>query len=214
MDGIVGVLFRHAVSLALGTSVALLQIGRTPRNIEVVDRYGPLLGSDSRTELLRRTEEDAHLAGVHRCEEVFACFVGRRFLNEADFMRRDAVILDELAFYLGVNIPFGGLVSRKVAEYELRAFGRIVTVVKQAQFGSADAGLVSLFIAVGQIYQTHVERHFVGVIGCDKHFGSLFPTVERLPAEQRGIAVFGELHQLRDKCLLCGCHGNIHQLSV
>ena len=87
----------------------------------MVDRYGPLLGIDSRTELLRRTEEDAHLAGVHRCEEVFACFVGRRFLNEADFMRRDAVILDELAFYLGVNIPFGGLVSRKVAEYELRA---------------------------------------------------------------------------------------------
>ena len=111
-------------------------------------------------------------------------------------MRRDAVILDELAFYLGVNIPFGGLVSRKVAEYELRAFGRIVTVVKTGSVWQRRRWPCFPLHRRGTDLSDACRATFVGVIGCDKHFGSLFPTVERLPAEQRGIAVFGELHQL------------------
>ena len=67
------------------------------------------------------------------------------------------------------------------------------------------ACLVVGVILIGGVYHAHVESHLSGIVGGDEHLRLLLRFRECRPAQQRGIARLGELHQLLYEVLLFGC---------
>ena len=128
-DLVIGIFFGYDIAFALCSSVALLQVGRSPRDVEVVYRYGSLLCIYSRTQFLRRAEQNAHLSCIHGIEYVFACFVGRCLLDETYLVSGYVVISDQFMFDFGVYVPLARFVSGQIAEYELCPFRLVVLSV-------------------------------------------------------------------------------------
>ena len=61
----------HRVALADGAAVALLQVGRSPRYIEVMHRHRPLLGIDARAEQRGRAEQHPNTPCIHILDNTF-----------------------------------------------------------------------------------------------------------------------------------------------
>ena len=59
-------------------------------------------------------------------------------------------------------------------------------------------------VLIGRVYHAHVESHLSGIVGGDEHLRLLLRFRECRPAQQRGIARLGELHQLLYEVLLFG----------
>ena len=192
---------------AYSPPVALLQVAGAPGAVEVVYRHAPPLGVHARPEHLGRAEQHADSPGVHAGDHLLARLLRGRLLDEAYLAWGDAVILRELAPYLGVDVPLGaGLVGSQVGEDELRAFLFVVTAVVVRDHAGAMAGLVVHVVAVQiGVYHAHIEGHLAGVVGGDEHFGLLLPLRERQPPQEGGVARLGELHQPLDELRLLGC---------
>ena len=142
-DLIAGILLGDYVAFPCAAAVALFQIHRPPRNVEVVHADDPLLGIDSRSEFLRRAEEHPDFPFVHGVEHRLPHLVARGFLYEADLLRRNTVVFDQFAFDLRIDVPDAGLIGREVAKDHLRAFLIFVSPVVFSDVGGTAAGLVA-----------------------------------------------------------------------
>src|SRR6202022_1581517 len=78
------------IALAFSPPVALLNVHRPPRCIKVVERRQPLLNVDAGPELGGRADNDPRQAVVGSLEQAEARFTRLRFVNETDFVGRDA----------------------------------------------------------------------------------------------------------------------------
>ena len=74
--------------------------------------------------------------------------------------------------------------------------------------------LVSRTVAVLLVYQPHVKRHLVRVVGGDQHLCLLLRLGQRLPVYVGRIPGFGELYQFPDENLLLGSRRYMIQLFV
>ena len=184
-------------------SVTLLQVGRSPRRIQMMDGDTPFLRIHARSEHGGGTEQHAHRSGVHGVYHRLARLVGLALLNETHLACRDAVVLRQLPFYLAVHIPsVARLVRPQIREHELRAFLRVVFVVILRNRLGAVRSLVVGVVFVVRVYHAHIESHLAGVVGGDKHLRLFLRFRQRRSAQQRGIARLGELHQFLYEVLL------------
>ena len=81
---VIGKLFGHLVAFTDGTPVALLEIGRPPSYIEVMDCHRTLLGVHARAEHGCRAEDDTDVTTVHGLYHRFLGFLILAFLDEAN----------------------------------------------------------------------------------------------------------------------------------
>jgi hypothetical protein len=77
--------FRVGVALAQDAALALLDIGGTPRGVEVMQGNQALLDIGPRAHLLRAAKEDADLTGANVAEQLQLGVVALVVLNELDF---------------------------------------------------------------------------------------------------------------------------------
>ena len=202
---VAGKMLGNLVARTHTTPVTLLQVGRAPRRIKMMDRHAPFLCVHARSEHTRGAEEHTHRPGIHGIYHRLACLVGLALLNEADFAGRYAVVLRQLPLYLAVHVPpFTWLIRPQVREYELRAFLCVVSVVILRYHLGAVARLVVGVVFVVRVYHAHIQCHLAGVIGGDEHLRLLLRFRQRQSAQQCRIARFGKFHQLLDEILLVG----------
>src|SRR3712207_9554232 len=114
-------LFR-SVSLTHGSPVALLQVRRSPRRIQMMNCHGTLLGIDSCSQHRGRAEDDTDVPTVHGIHHRLLCLLVLALLNKAYLVGRDMVVLHQLTLYLRIHIPFSRSEERRVGKYELRSF--------------------------------------------------------------------------------------------
>ena len=117
-------------------------------------------------------------------------------------MRRNTVVLYQLALDFTIHAPLSRLECSQIGEHELRAFLFIELVVILRNHFGAMACLVVGMVFVFGTYQTHIKSHFTGVIRGDEHFGLLLTFRQFLPTENSGISGLSELHQFLDELLL------------
>jgi len=192
------------VAFAHGASVALREVGGSPRRIEMMHRDGSFLRIDARSEHGGRAENNPHLALVHRVDNGLAGFLVLTLLNEANLRGGDAVILHELAFDFAIHVPLPRLERPQIREDELRSFLLVVFAVVFGNHAGAVARLIVHVVVVVRVDQSHIERHLAGVVRCDQHLGLFFGIRQLAASEYRRVSRLGELHQLFDELLLLG----------
>ena len=74
--------------------------------------------------------------------------------------------------------------------------------------------LVSRTVTVLLVYQPHVKRHLVRVVGGDQHLCLLLRFGQRLPVYVGRIPGFGELYQFLNENLLLGSGRYVIELLV
>ena len=70
-----------------------------------MNSHTPFLRVHTRSEHTRGAEQHPHRSGVHGIYHRLACLVGLALLNEADFIRRYAVVLRQLPLDFAVHVP-------------------------------------------------------------------------------------------------------------
>jgi hypothetical protein len=91
-SGDLQLLVAEQVALPEDAALALLDVRRAPRRVEVVQRDEPILHVRAGAHLLGRAHEHADLAGAHRVEERLFLHVGLRLVDERDLVARDAEV--------------------------------------------------------------------------------------------------------------------------
>mgnify|MGYP005979382709 CR=1 FL=1 len=180
----------------------------------MMDGHGTFLRIDTRTQFLCGTEKETDAARVHVPEQFLACVVAVRLLDEPYLFLRDIVVFHELAPYFAVDVPLVRLVSAQVREYELCAFLVKIFVVILRNLGRAVGRLVSRTVAVLLVYQPHVKRHLVRVVGGDQHLCLFFRLGQRFPVYVGCIPGFSELYQFLNENLLLGSGRYVIELLV
>ena len=198
-----GKMLGNLVACPDSPSVTLLQVGRSPRRIQMMDGDTPFLRIHARSEHGGGTEQHAHRSGVHGVYHRLARLVGLALLNEAHLACRYAVVLRQLPLYLTVHVPpVARLVRPQIREHELRAFLRVVfMVILRNRLGTVGSLVVGVVFVV-RVYHAHIESHLPCVIGGDQHLCLLFRFRQGRSTEQRGVARLGELHQFLNEVLL------------
>ena len=85
-------------------------------------------------------------------------------------MAGDAVVLHQLAFDFGIDIPaIARLIGAKVRKDKLRTFLRIIPAVILRYCLGAVARLVVGMVLIGRVNHAHVEGHLAGIVGGDEH---------------------------------------------
>jgi len=200
-----GKMLGNLVACSNAPSVTLLQVGRSPRRIQMMDGDTPFLRVHTCSEHGGGTEQHTHRSGVHGIYHRLACLVGLALLNEAHLACRDAVVLRQLPLYLAVHVPpVARLVRSQIREHELRAFLRIIPVVILRNRLGAVRSLVVGVVLIMRVYHAHVESHLPCVVGGDKHLRLFLRFRQRQSAQQRGVARLRKFHQLFDEILLVG----------
>lgn len=179
-----------------------------------MDGHGTLLRIDSRSQFLCGAEKETDAPGVHILEQFLACVVAVRLLDEPYLFLRDIMVFHELAPYLAVDVPLVRLVSAQVREYELCAFLVEIFVVIFRNLGRAMGRLVSRIVAVFRVYQPHVKRHLVRVVGGDQHLCLFFRLGQRFSVYVGRIPGFSELYQFLNENLLLGSGRYVIELLV
>ncbi len=176
-----------------------------PRRIQMMNGDTPFLSVHTRAEHRGRAEQNAHRPGVHGVYNRLPRLVGLALLNEADFIRRYAVVLRQFAFDFRIDVPpVARLVSTQVREDELRAFLRVVLPVILRDHLGTVARLVVGVVFIERVYHAHIQCHLAGIVRGDEHLRLFLRFRERHPAQQGGVASLGKLHQLLDEILLVG----------
>ena len=129
-------------------------------------------------------------------------------------MRRNAVVLYQLALDFGIYVPLSRLVSAEIAENKLGAFMSIVFIIIFRYHLCTMACLVVRIVFIRRGNHTHVKCHLTGIVRCDEHLRLLLRLRQRTASQYCGIATLGELHQLLDKLLLLGCRRNVMEYLV
>ena len=177
-------------------------------------RDRPLLCVHTRSEHTRRTEQHPDTAIVHGTDDRLFRFLRLGFLYEAYLMSGNTVILYQFPFNLAIHAPLSRLVSPQIREYELCPFLFVIPVIVFGNQFGAMARLVVRMVFVVRAYHTHIQCHLTGIIRGDEHLGFLFGFRQFLPAEYRGIARLGKLHQLLYELFLLRCRRNVMQYLV
>ena len=136
------------VSFTHGSAVPLLQVGRTPGTVKMMNGYGTFLGVHTCAEHGGGTEQHAYCSLVHACNERLSCLVSLGFLNKAYLLSRNAVIFHQLSFDFAVGIPLARLVCAEIAEHKLRSFLLIELPVVLRNLGGTVGGFVVHMISV------------------------------------------------------------------
>ena len=84
-------------------------------------------------------------------------------------MRRYAIVLNEFALDLRIEVPFAGLVCPKVGKYKLSPALLIIFMVILSNHLGAMAGLVVRIIGITGVNHSHVESHLSGIVGGYEH---------------------------------------------
>ena len=108
------------VSLAPDSTKALLEIGRPPWAIKVMDGRESRLDVCARAQLLSRTHEDAHLARTNLLEQCFFLLRIVAGIADASNLLGGNSRLDEASPHIVLDIPFPRGRGRTVAKDELR----------------------------------------------------------------------------------------------
>ena len=136
------------VSFTHGSAVPLLQVGRTPGTVKMMNGYGTFLGVHTCAEHGGGTEQHAYCSLVHACNERLSCLVGLGFLNEAYLLSGYAVVFHQLALDFGIGIPFAWLIRTEITEYKLRSFLLLKLVIVFRNLGGTVGGFVVHMISV------------------------------------------------------------------
>ena len=100
------------ISLAHGSSVALLQVRRSPRRVQMMDRHGTLLGIHTSTQHRGRTKDNANVTTVYGIYHRFLCLLVLALLNEAYLIGRDMIVFYQLTLDFRIDIEVStGLIS-------------------------------------------------------------------------------------------------------
>ena len=196
-------MFGNLITCPNSASVTLLQVGRSPRRIEMMDSHTPFLGVHTRSEHRGRAEQHTHRPGVHGVYHRLPRLVGLALLNEAHLAWRYAVILRQFALDFRIDVPpVARLVCPQIRENELRAFlGVVFLIILRDHLGTVTRFVVGMIFVI-RVYHAHVECHFPGIVRGDEHLRLFFRFRKRQPAQQGGIARLGELHQFLYEVLL------------
>ena len=193
----------YLVACSNSPSVTLLQVGRSPRRIKMMNCHTPFLCVHTRSEHGGGAEQHTHRPGVHGIYHRLPSLVGLALLNEAHLAWRYAVVLRQLALDFRIDVPpIARLICPQVRENELRSLLRVVFLVIFRDHLGTVARLVVGMVFIIRVYHAHVECHFPGIVRGDKHLRLFFRFRKRQPAQQGGIARLGELHQLLNEVLL------------
>ena len=101
----------------------------------MMNGYGTFLRINSRSEFLGGAEKKTDTPGVYFVEQLLACVVAVRFLNELYLPFGDIMVFHQLAFYLAVDIPLVRFICAEVRKNELCAFLVEVFVIILRNFG-------------------------------------------------------------------------------
>ena len=191
------------VSGSNSASVTLLQVGRSPRCIKVMDSHTPFLCVHTRSEHGGGAEQHTHRSGIHGVYHRLPSLVGLALLNEAHLAWRYAVVLRQLALDFRIDVPpVSRLVCPQIREYELRSLLRVVFLVILRNHLGTVTRLVVGVVFIIRVYHTHVECHLAGIVRGDKHLRLFLRFRKRQSAQQGGIASLCELHQFLYEVLL------------
>ena len=196
-------MFGNLITCPNSASVTLLQVGRSPRRIEMMDSHTPFLGVHTRSEHRGRAEQHTHRPGVHGVYHRLPRLVGLALLNEAHLAWRYTVVLRQFALDFRIDVPpVARLVCPQIRENELRAFlGVVFLIILRDHLGTVTRFVVGMIFVI-RVYHAHVECHFPGIVRGDEHLRLFFRFRKRQPAQQGGIARLGELHQFLYEVLL------------
>ena len=176
IDFVVGKEFGYLVAFSYTTAVALLQIFGRPGNVELMDGDTLVLGIYAGAEHVGGTEEDAVFAFFHGINHCHTGLFGLGFLNEANLICRDAVVVHQFALDFAVCVPLTGLVGAQIRKDELGAFLFVVLPVVLVYQGGAMGGFVIYVVVVFVLVdKAHVEGHLAGIVGGNEHLGFFFP---------------------------------------
>src|SRR5699024_8623887 len=98
-------MFGNLITCPNSASVTLLQVGRSPRRIEMMDSHTPFLGVHTRSEHRGRAEQHTHRPGVHGVYHRLPRLVGLALLNEAHLAWRYTVVLRQFALDFRIDVP-------------------------------------------------------------------------------------------------------------
>ena len=176
IDIVTAELLGNPVTSTTGTTVTLLQVRRTPGNVDMVDGNGTFLSIDTRTKGRGTAEENADLTVVHILNHLLTLLLILRLLDETDFSSRNTIVIDELVLDLLEDIPLARLIGGKVAEDKLRTFLLVILLIIVGNHAGAMACLI-----VGVITETllgnkaHIQRGLTAGIGSNKHLALFLP---------------------------------------
>ena len=191
------------VSGSNSASVTLLQVGRSPRRIEMMNCHTPFLCVHTCSEHGGGAEQHTHRSGIHGVYHRLPSLVGLALLNEAHLAWWYAVILRQLSLDFRIDVPpVARLVCPQIRENELRAFLRVVFLIILRDYFGTVARLVVGVVFVMRVYHAHVKCHLPGIVRGDKHLRLFLRFRKRQSAQQGGVARLGELHQLLYEVLL------------
>ena len=161
--------FRVRVALAQDAALALFDIGRPPRRIEMMQRDEPFLHVGAGTHLLRAAEENADFAGAHVAKQIELRRVAVVILHELDLGRRHAEFHQLVAhvFINGEALAPGR--RGEITEDPLRGtpLRRLAPDACNLRHGAVD--LAVGMIGEGSVMQPQVERGFPSVGGDEQH---------------------------------------------
>ena len=95
------------VALTDNASIALFQVGRSPRSIKMMSRHKPLLYVHTCAHLGSRTDKDADSAGLHIAEQFAFADVGVGIMNEGNLFGRNTLV-DELLAQIVIDGELAG----------------------------------------------------------------------------------------------------------
>ena len=147
----------------------MLQVGGTPRAVQIVRGHNARLDVRPRAHFLGRAKQDANLTAPHLCEQFR--FLGFRVgvVNERDFLFRDAPC-NQLAFNIVIDVELAVVVGRReVAEHQLRSENGRAVPPDVEHILHAGVDFAVRVIRQERIHQTLVKRQFSPVPGYSQH---------------------------------------------
>ena len=212
---VVGIHLGNLVALADTATVALLQVGGTPRKVHVMDGNATLLGIDTGTKGSRGTEQDADLTTVHLRNNLLTAFLTACILHEEYLVLRDAEVVDKTVLHLLIGRPLSLLRGGEVTENELGALLLVILVIIFADVphGIAYLGVIALFIE-SRIDQLRGEAGLLAKIGDQQHLCLDLVTAEVIAEDILGIAAVGKLQKPSGDVLMSLRRRDINQDDV
>ena len=110
--------FRIVVALPQNSALALLDVARSPRRVEVMERDEPFLHVRAGAHFLGGAQKDADAPGIHRIKQVLLLPVGLGVMDIGDFFCRDAFGNEFVADFV-IDVEAVGIGRREVAEHKL-----------------------------------------------------------------------------------------------
>ena len=138
----------NEIALTHGTAITLLHVRGSPREVQMMDGNGTLLGVHARSKGRSRTHQHTDLTLVHLIDDGGTFLLRTGILHEVDLLLRDMVLIDKSVLEFLIDVPLTFLRRGEVAEHELRTLLRVITLIVVGNIlGSrTKLGIVTLMI--------------------------------------------------------------------